>query len=70
MDRKTITPDRVLQSALVDTNGGVRQETANRPGEPRWPALLALLAIGCLYYALPGSLTIGPNWLVLILAAF
>jgi hypothetical protein len=47
----------------------VPQETSLRPGEPRWPALLALLAIGGLYYALPRSLTVGPNWLVLILVA-
>jgi hypothetical protein len=35
--------------------------------EPRWPALVALLAIGGLYYALPSSLTLGPDWLVLVL---
>ena len=67
MDRKTNTPHRVQPSAFVDTKGDVRQETALRPGEPRWPALLALLAIGGLHYALPSSLTVGPNWLVLIL---
>ncbi len=37
--------------------------------EPRWPALLALLSIGGLYYALPSSLTLGPDWLVLVLVA-
>jgi hypothetical protein len=35
--------------------------------EPRWPALVALLSIGGLYYALPSSLTLGPDWLVLVL---
>jgi hypothetical protein len=35
--------------------------------EPRWPALIALLSIGGLYYALPSSLTLGPDWLVLVL---
>ncbi len=35
--------------------------------EPRWPALIALLAIGALYYALPSALTVGPDWLVLAL---
>ena len=69
MNRKTITPHHTLPSAFVDTKGGVRQETALRPGEPRWPALVALLAIGGLYCALPYSLTVGPNWLVLILVA-
>jgi uncharacterized membrane protein len=37
--------------------------------EPRWPALVALLAVGGLYYALPSSLTFGPDWLVLVLVA-
>jgi hypothetical protein len=32
---------------------------------PRWPALLALLAVGGLYLALPPSLTLGPRWLLL-----
>ncbi|HEY3837908.1 MAG TPA: hypothetical protein VGL72_15105 [Bryobacteraceae bacterium] len=35
--------------------------------EPRWPAALALLSIGCLHYALPGELSVGPDWLVLVL---
>jgi hypothetical protein len=66
---KTITHCPVLAPAFVDTKGGVPQETDVRRGEPRWPALLALLAIGGLYCALPSSLTVGPNWLVLILVA-
>jgi hypothetical protein len=37
------------------------------PAEPRWPAAIALLAISFLYYALPSSLTVGPDWLVLAL---
>ena len=35
--------------------------------EPRWPAVLALLAIGGLRYTLPKSLSIGPDWLMLVL---
>src|SRR5215831_13050066 len=31
--------------------------------EPRWPALLAILAVGGLYTALPPALTLGPRWL-------
>jgi hypothetical protein len=30
--------------------------------EPRWPAFIAILAVGGLYAALPGSLIIGPHW--------
>lgn len=33
--------------------------------EPRWPAMLALLAVGGLYLALPPSLTVGPTWLMM-----
>ncbi len=35
--------------------------------EPRWPAFAALLATGCLYLRLPGRLSIGPRWLVLVI---
>ncbi len=31
--------------------------------EPRWPAAIAVLAVGGLYLALPPYLTIGPHWL-------
>src|SRR5437763_15514021 len=37
--------------------------------EPRWPAVLALLSIGGLHYALPPVLRVGPDWLVLVLVA-
>jgi uncharacterized membrane protein len=30
--------------------------------EPRWPAAIAVLAVGGLYMALPTSLTYGPRW--------
>ncbi len=32
--------------------------------EPRWQALLAFLAVGAIYLALPRDLIIGPSWLV------
>ena len=35
--------------------------------EPRWPATVALLAIGLLQFALPHSMTIGPDWLPLVI---
>jgi hypothetical protein len=41
--------------------------------EPRWQALLALLAVGGIYLALPPALVVGPTWLlplaIVILAA-
>jgi len=36
-----------------------------RSPEPRWPAALALLAVGGLRLALPESLSVGPDWLLL-----
>jgi hypothetical protein len=33
--------------------------------EPRWPAMLALLAVGGLRLALPESLSVGPDWLII-----
>src|ERR1041384_6506887 len=32
--------------------------------EPRWPAAVAVIAVGGLYLALPPFLLIGPRWLV------
>ena len=42
------------------------EKTVLRP-EPRWPAAVAMLSIGCLHYALPPELRFGPGWSVLIL---
>jgi len=36
-----------------------------RTPEPRWPAAIALLAAGCLWMALPQTLSVGPGWLLL-----
>lgn len=33
--------------------------------EPRWPAMLALLAVGGLRLSLPESLSVGPDWLLI-----
>jgi hypothetical protein len=37
--------------------------------EPRWPAVLALLGVGGLRLALPESLSVGPDWLLLPVVA-
>ena len=39
----------------------------SRAPEPRWPAVVALLAIGGMHLALPESMTYGPDWLLLLL---
>jgi uncharacterized membrane protein len=33
--------------------------------EPRWPALVAMMAAACVYFALPEPLSVGPSWLLL-----
>jgi hypothetical protein len=35
--------------------------------EPRWPALIAILAVGGLYTALPDYLVVGPRWFFLVI---
>jgi hypothetical protein len=42
---------------------GDRAEHVDKP-EPRWQALLAFLAVGAIYLALPRNLIIGPIWLL------
>lgn len=37
--------------------------------EPRWPAAIAVLAVGGLYLALPAGLIVGPRWLFPVLVA-
>jgi uncharacterized membrane protein len=44
-----------------------RQVPERLSAEPRWPATVALLAIGFLQLALPRSMTLGPNWLPLVI---
>ncbi len=41
-------------------------ETKYGRREPRWPALVALLAVGGLHWILPSSVSVGPGWLVLL----
>lgn len=47
------------------------QAITNIPGrlQPRWPALVALLAVGVLRLALPNPLSEGPNWLLIAVVA-
>ncbi len=40
-----------------------------RPPEPRWPVVIALLAVSGLNLALPSSISPGPDWLVLVIVA-
>jgi hypothetical protein len=38
-------------------------------GQPRWPAVVASIAVGLLFYAVPQTLTVGPRWLPLALVS-
>jgi len=42
---------------------------ARSPGESRWPAILALLAVGALNALLPEEISPGPYWLVLAIVS-
>lgn len=48
-----------------DLNGGQIMTTSLERAEPRWPALVALFAVGGLRLAIPDFLSIGPDWLLL-----
>src|SRR5262249_20078641 len=39
-----------------------KDDTVLYDPEPRWPAFIAIVAIGGLYTALPSSLIVGPRW--------
>jgi uncharacterized membrane protein len=41
-----------------------KEHVQHYDSEPRWPAVIAILAVGGLYTALPDSLTLGPDWLI------
>ena len=47
-----------------------RQPVSERPdSEPRWPAFVAIAAVGGLYTALPPYLIVGPRWLFVALVS-
>jgi len=49
------------QDELDTPTGGENVVDLDDP-EPRWPAFVAVIAVGGLYTALPDSLTMGPRW--------
>ena len=52
----------MLKEALA-TLLRVEKSVETLDAEPRWPAFIAVLAVGGLYMALPDALTLGPHWL-------
>ena len=61
-------PARVLQNPLFGDNRRMSDSPTPRP-EPRWPAMMAILSVGGLYWALPEALSPGPGWLALAVVA-
>ena len=45
------------------------KQTAIIQAEPRWPVVVATFAVGILFYSIPESLTVGPNWLLVVIIA-
>src|SRR5467141_2956534 len=58
------TPLRYALAVAITTN---KKEQSTK--EPRWLAIIAMLASGLLYAALPSSLSVGPDWLLLAVLA-
>ncbi len=56
----TLSHMRQLKAASAPADRGERKTV-----EPRWPALLALLATGGLYFFIPEALRFGQEWLLL-----
>jgi len=44
-------------------------DTGGKTTEPRWPAILALLALGGLHSLLPEPLRLGPDWLMIVVVS-
>jgi hypothetical protein len=54
------------KSLATQVSQQAKTAVAKNDPEPRWPGLLALMAGGCLHYALPQRLSVGPDWLLMV----
>jgi len=63
MDQEVAPKHPNLKSTLMAAIPPARPAPDDEP-EPRWPALLALMAGACLHYVLPSRLSVGPDWLL------
>ncbi len=61
MTPKNNSPDLMKLCGLVPPQDLHKLEFET---EPRWPAIITVLASGALYAGLPPSLTVGPRWLM------
>ena len=58
-----------MEAGITSEREEPEPQGTNEEAEPRWPALVALLAVGGLYLALPEALAIGPPWLLLFIVS-
>ena len=57
----------VSQTVGNAVHQAVQPDTVTVDPEPRWPALVAMFAVGSLRLALPDNLAAGPKWLLLMI---
>jgi hypothetical protein len=57
----------MMPAMSANAQGKAAEPAAEQPGppEPRWPALVALAAVGGIFMAQPESLSLGPRWVPL-----
>jgi len=70
MHQREMAEARANEGGVDSSVSNKEKRNRRRPlsPEPRWPALLALLALGGLYAALPTALLVGgPRWLLLLI---
>jgi hypothetical protein len=58
-----------MTRSMSSRDGSQENSSNRRSREPRWPASLAVTAALLLYMTLPGTLTIGPGWVIPALEA-
>ncbi len=60
-----LAPEHLSRTAVLKSAISKATARAVEP-EPRWPGLLALMAGACLHFALPSRLSVGPDWLLMV----
>src|SRR4051812_34279571 len=58
-----------MARTMTSSDGAPQDSSSRESLEPRWPASLAVAVALVLYMTLPGTLTIGPGWVIPALEA-
>jgi hypothetical protein len=66
-DLSTVDGSNQLNTKVDPTRAETLPVASPNAPEPRWPAMLALLATGGLRLALPAALSVGPSWVLIVL---